>query len=291
MRKISVSNILINFFFILYSACGVLPLLLVLSVSFTDEKSILTHGYGIIPAKMSFFAYSYIIKYVDLIRPYILTIIVTLIGTLLSTLIVALFAYPLSRNEFKYRRFFSFFIFFTMIFSGGFVPWYIVCVQLLHINNSIFGLIVPYLINGWYVIILRTFFQTNVPNAIIDSARVDGSSELGTFFKIVLPISKPGLATVALFTTLAYWNDWWLPFILITDPKLFNVQYTILRVLNQISFLRQNYMVAENTRVIELPGESARMAMCIVAIGPIVFAYPFFQKYFIKGLTVGSVKG
>ena len=180
-----------------------------------------------------------------------------------------------------------------MIFSGGMVPWYVVCVKLLHINNTILALLLPYLINGFYVIIMRTFISTNVPDSVIESARIDGSGELRTFFQIVIPLAVPGIATVALFTTLVYWNDWWLPLMLIVDSKLYNLQYLLYKLMSNIEALARlsSSISSTSSEISSLPSQGARMAMCIISIGPIILAYPFFQKYFIKGLTIGAVKG
>jgi putative aldouronate transport system permease protein len=216
------------------------------------------------------------------------------LGTALSLLVIALYAYPISRKDFKYRNQFTFFVFFTMIFGGGLVPWYMVCVQLLHLKNTIWAMIFPALMNGWYVLIMRTFFATSIPDSIIESAKIDGAGEWRTFFQIVLPLSLPGLATVALFNTLAFWNDWYLPLMFITKANLYNLQYTMYKMLANIQFLIQSSsaMSGRASEMLKnLPSETSRMAMCILAVGPIIFAYPFFQKYFVKGLTVGAVKG
>jgi putative aldouronate transport system permease protein len=226
-----------------------------------------------------------------MLKSYLLTIFVTLLGTILCVLLTALYAYPLSRDEFKYKKFFTFFIFFTMLFNGGLVPWYIVCVKVVHINNNLWALILPYVMNAFFVIIMRTFFKTTIPKEIIESARIDGSGELRTFVSIVLPLSLPGLATIGLFATLQYWNDYFLPLMLVTKPNLFNLQYLMYKLLMSIQMLQQTSVPNASEAYMKLPSESVRMAFAIVSIGPIVIAYPFFQKYFVKGLTIGAVKG
>ncbi len=298
MRKRQFNNIsnsasvIVHIVFIIATAACILPVFLVLGISVSDEQSILQSGYKIIPDMISFEAYKYIFKVKDMVfTAYGLTILITVSGTFISTLITAMYAYSISRSEFAYRKFFTYFLFFTMIFNGGMVPWYIVCVKFLHINNSILGLLLPYLINGFYVIIMRTFFKTNIPDSIIESARIDGSGELKTFFKIVLPLSLPGIATVALFTALVYWNDWWLPLMLITNSKLYNLQFLLYKLMTNIETLSRLSSNIAGVQYTKVPSQAARMAMCIVSIGPIILAYPFCQKYFVKGLTVGAVKG
>lgn len=292
-QKFSIADIFLNIFFMLYAAVCIYPLLLVLGVSFSEEKTLYQYGYGVIPKAASLEAYEYLIRSGDaVLKAYGVTIFVTVIGTLAATIITALFAYPLSRKEFTHRKFFSFVLFFSMLFGGGLVPWFVVCVNILHINDTIYALILPSLLNAWHIIILRTFMKLNIPDALVEAARIDGSGEMRTFFTIILPLSMPGLATIALFSTLGYWNDWWLPLMLVSDPNLYNLQFLIYKILNSIQYLAmlQSQMIGV-TGVDQLPNESARMAMCIISIGPIILAYPFFQKYFIKGLTIGAVKG
>lgn len=286
------ASVIIHIIFIIATAACIFPLFLVLGISVSDEQSIMESGYKLIPDLVSFEAYKYIFKVKGMVfTAYGLTIFITVSGTFLSTLITAMYAYSISRNEFAYKNFFTYFLFFTMIFNGGMVPWYVVCVKLLHINNNILGLLLPYLINGFYVIIMRTFFKTNIPDSIIESARIDGSGELRTFFKIVLPLSLPGIATVALFTALVYWNDWWLPLMLITNSKLYNLQFLLYKLMTNIETLSRLSTNITGLQYAKVPSQAARMAMCIVSIGPIMLAYPFCQKYFVKGLTVGAVKG
>ncbi|MGE5551742.1 MAG: carbohydrate ABC transporter permease [Bacteroidota bacterium] len=285
-------NFILNIFFMLCAVTCVYPLLLVVGVSLSEEQSILKYGYSVIPHVFSLKGYEYIFNNSAFLgRTYILTIFVTVVGTVLSTLIIALFAYPISRKEFKFRRFFTFFALFTMIFKAGMVPWYFVCVKFLHIQNTIWALILPYLINAWFVIIMRTFFMTTIPDEVLESAKIDGAGEIRTFFSIVIPLSLPGLATIALFNTLAYWNDWWLCLMLITDQALYNVQFTLYQILNNLQYLNTMAQYASPEQINRLPSETARMAMAIVAIGPVVLAYPFLQRFFVKGLVVGAIKG
>ena len=288
------ADLIINIIMIICTISCILPLVLVLAVSLTDNKTISLYGYKLIPLKFSLAAYKYVLTdYAVILRAYALTIFVTIIGSLISLSITALYAYPLSRKDFKYRKFFTFAVFFTMLFNGGLVPWYMVYTNLLHINDKIFALIVPGLITPLYVLIMRTFFETTIPNEIIEAARIDGAGELQTFSKIVLPLAKPSLATIALFNVLYYWNDWYSPLLFITNEKLFNLQYLMYRVEQNIIYLSSNASAINDPGKImaNIPSQTARMAMAIIAIGPIIFAYPFFQRYFVEGLTIGSVKG
>ncbi|WP_285854012.1 carbohydrate ABC transporter permease [Paenibacillus elgii] len=271
----------------------VFPFLFVTIISFTDEGTLARNGYRIIPEKWSLEAYRYVFKAGDqLLRSYGVTIAVTVIGTLLSMIMIALFAYAISRKSFKYRNFFSFFAFFTMLFNGGLVPTYIVVTQLLGLKDSIWGLILPLAVNAFYIMIMRTFFSTSVPDAIIESGKIDGAGEFGIFFRLVLPLSLPGLATIGLFSTLGYWNDWFNALLYIDKPSLVPLQSMLMRIETSMQFILQNTSnPSMGVAVLQsLPQDTSRMAMVVLATGPIVFAYPFFQRYFIQGLTVGAVK-
>lgn len=272
----------------------VYPLLLVLGISFTDEAAIAIHGYNVIPAKFSCAAYDYMFKEgAMLVRAYGVTIGVTIVGTLLSTFVIALYAYPLSRPDFRQRKFFTRLAFFTMLFSGGLVPWYMVCANMLHLTNTCFALFVPYLMNAWYVMIMRTFYRENVSVSLIESAMLDGASEYTVFFKIVIHLATPGIATIALFNTIGFWNDWWLPFMLVNEPEWFNLQYLMFRIQSNIQYLSSvsGNVSGVTAAILErLPSRTAQMAMCVLVMGPIVLAYPLFQNFFVKGLTVGSIK-
>jgi len=286
-------DVIINIVLLAVVLSCIIPLILVVSISFTSEAGIVANGYSLIPSEFSIDAYRYIYNSRDsIISAYKITIANTVIGTLLSILVITFYAYPLSREDFKYKKIFTFYVFFTMLFSGGLVSWYIVCTRMLKLSNTIWGMIIPYLMNAWYVIIMRTFFRTTVPVGLIESAKLDGAGEFRTFFKIVLPIAVPGIATIALFQTLAYWNDWWLPLNFVTEQKFYNLQFFLQNLISNIENLTN---ASENVANIEsalsqLPKEGARMALCMVALGPILVVYPFFQKYFIQGLTVGAVK-
>lgn len=285
-------NIVLNLVVFIFVALCVVPLLLMIMVSFTDEMTILQNGYSFTPVKMSLESYRYVLAGNLIYRSYGITMLVTLLGTIASLTVITFFAYPISRRDFKHRNLVSFLLFFTMIFNGGLVPWYMVYTQLIPLKDTIWAYIVPSLINAWYVLIMRTFFRATVPDELLEAAKLDGAGEFRTFFSIVLPISKPGLATIALFCMLQYWNDWFLPLMFITKTKLMNVQYILYQILGTLTWLTQNSSSISGTiRFDTIPSEGARMAIAVLSIGPIILAYPFFQRYFIKGLTIGALKG
>ena len=279
----------------LFTIACVFPFVLIVIISLTDETSLAKYGYRIIPKQWSLEAYKYVTKGSSaLLQSYSITIFITVVGTIIALIIMALYAYALSRKNFKFRKFFTFFAFFTMLFSGGLVPGYIVMTQLLNLRDSVWALILPMACNAWYIMILKTFFKSSVPDAIVESAKIDGASEIRTFLQIVLPISLPGIATIALFSTLGYWNDWFNALLYIDNTKIIPLQYMLMKIQNSMDFLRGNINAVSSIESLkalqQMPQETARMAMVVLATGPIVLAYPFFQRYFIQGLTIGAVK-
>jgi putative aldouronate transport system permease protein len=288
-----VSNALLNLLFILVAIICIAPIILVIVVSVTDEMEILRTGYNFFPKAFSTKAYEYIAASGQVIwRAYGVSLFTTIFGTLLSLLITCMYAYPLARTGFKYKTFFSFIAYFTMIFGGGLIPWYMVYTHIFKIKESIFIMIFPYLLNAWYALIMRTFYKTTIHESILESAKIDGAGEFRIFFTIVLPLCRAGLATIGLFCTLSYWNDWYLPLIFVNNPKMYNIQYLMYQYLLSIQFLSSSSSFSQSSLAFrDLPSESARMAVAVLSIGPIIFAYPFFQKYFVKGLTIGAVKG
>lgn len=292
----SISNLLINIFFWIYTALCVVPLILVIVVSFSDENSVIQNGYSFIPTTWSASSYEFLLKDIwQIVDAAGVSLFVTVVGTILSLIIMSLYAYPISRADFPHRNFFSFFMFFTMLFNGGLVPWYLVYTRMMHMKDTLWILIMPLLVSAFFVIILRTFFANTIPAALIESAKIDGAPELRIFAQIVLPLSMPVLATVGLFQTLAYWNDWYLSLIFISPEGHVNLQYLMYKTMLNVQFLTASPQamaaLAAQGVEINIPTETVRMAMAVVGIGPIVFVYSFFQKYFIKGLTVGAVKG
>ncbi len=288
------ANIVLNTSFIALSIAFLMPVVLVFVVSFTHNDSLLSRGYSFFPDKWSLIAYESLFKdSITLVRSYGVSIGLTVVGTMISVLFMALFAYPISRADYPYRYFFTFFLFFTMLFSGGLVSKYIVYTQGLNLLDSYAALILPLLIIPFNVIIMRTFFQSTIHPALIESARIDGAGEMLIFVRIILPLSLPVMATMALFSTINYWNDWFNALLFIRTEDKYPVQYLMIRVLNDIQYLRDNVeLAAQNPELMRnLPNESLQMAMAVVGMGPILLVYPFFQKYFVKGLTVGAVKG
>jgi putative aldouronate transport system permease protein len=286
------SKIVIHSIFIMFALLCVIPIIAILSISFSREADIFQYGYRLIPIKFSFLPYEFIFRNPkQILNAYTVSIIVTAMGGFVGLLITAMVSYPLSRSDFPIRKKLSLFVLFTMLFNGGMVPWYIVVSNILHLKNSILVLILPYLANAWYVLLLRTFFQ-KISFEIIEAAKIDGSSEYRIFFTIILPLAKPALATVGLFLMLQYWNDWWLAMMFIDKESLVPLQYMLARMMANIEFItRHANNLPASIDIRSLPKETARMGMCVLAAGPMLFVFPFFQKYFVKGLTVGSVKG
>ena len=279
----------------LFAACCILPFIFVVVISFSAESSIKTIGYSFVPAQWSLEAYRQVFKLGDqLWLSYFNSFFITIVGTVVSVAICVLYAYPLFRKDFKLRGFFTFFSFFTMIFGGGLIPTYIVCKNLLGMSNNYAALIVPMLVNPFNIIIMRTFFQTSVPFDLIEAATIDGSGEYSTLTRVILPIVKPGIATVALLTALAYWNEWFLCLLYITDRHLYPLQYLLMEMQRNAEFISRNSSVmgaASAEAVRNLPNQTMRMAVVVFIVLPIACAYPFFQRYVVAGLTIGSVKG
>jgi putative aldouronate transport system permease protein len=277
---------------ILFSAVCIIPLWAVVAISLSSEHSIHLSGYALVPRELSTLAYGYIFKNPwGILHSYFITFSMTAVGTFLSLLVISLLAFPLSRPDYRYRNKVSFYVFFTMLFNGGLVPWYILIVRYLQLKNSFAVLILPYLVVPWFVLLLRTFFK-QLPMSLFESAKIDGASEFRSFFQILLPLAKPAIATIGLFICLNYWNDWWLALLYIDTEKLVPLQYMLYRMMANITFLTsQMTSTAVTIDISTFPNESARMAMCVLAAGPMLFIFPFFQKYFVRGLTAGSLKG
>jgi putative aldouronate transport system permease protein len=289
------AEIVINIILILFCLLCIVPFIFVVIISFTSESSISQIGYSFTPVKWSLEAYTYVFRMGDqLWRSYFNSVFITVLGMFLSVLICILYAYPLFRKDFKHRNFFTFFCFFTMLFGGGLVPTIFVCKNMLGLSDNYAALIVPALFNPFNIIIMRTFFQSTVPTELIEAAAIDGSGEYSTLFKIIVPITKPGIATVALLNALAYWNEWFLAMLYIRDHSLFPLQYLLMRTQNQVDFITRNSSMlgAEASNILrDLPQQNLRMALVVLIVVPIAFAYPFFQRFIISGLTIGSIKG
>ena len=271
-----------------------LPIVLIVIASFTDETTLLANGYSFFPAKLSTDAYYYMVRQSStILRAYGITIFVTVVGTVASIMLTTAIAYPMSRKDFRYRGALSFFVFFTMLFNGGVVSAYIMWTRIFSIRDSLLALIIPnYLMGAFNIFLVRNYYENAIPTALIESAQIDGASELTVFFKIMLPLAVPTIATVALFTGLAYWNDWTNGLYYITDPGLFGIQNLLIRIMNNIQFLKSSSNAALlGTQTVDLPGTSVRMALAVIGILPILIIYPFIQKYFVKGVMLGAVKG
>ena len=277
----------------LFAVACIIPFIIVISSSFTNEFALSEYGYQIWPTVFDTTAYEYIFRNPEMIlKSYGVTIITTVATTVLGVLFMAMIAYPLSRRNCKFRRPLSFYVFFTMLFSGGLVPSYILMTQYLHLKDNILVLIIPSLINAFYVIMIRTFFQ-RLPESLFESAKIDGASEFRIFFSIAIPLSVPVLASVAFFTAMGKWNDWYTAMLYINDQDLVPLQYMLYRIQNNLQVLL-SAMTNVSGIVVDphdLPGNNLIMAMAVVATGPMMFVFPFFQKYFVQGLTVGAVKG
>ncbi|KRF04153.1 sugar ABC transporter permease [Paenibacillus sp. Soil766] len=280
---------------ILFSLTCLLPFALLVMSSITDETTILQNGYSFFPKQFSLTAYQYLWEQSSLIfNAYGITILITIVGTVASLAITSMLAYPLSRRDLPGGTFFAFVLFFTLLFNGGLVPTYLIYTQLLDMKNTLWALIIPgLLMNGFNVLLMRTFFMTTIPVPVLESASIDGATEFKMYYKIVLPLSLPILATVGLFQGLAYWNDWNNGLIYVTNPKLFSLQNVLNRIMSDIQFLASNgeLSASAGAKVAQLPSETFRMAIAVIAVIPILIAYPFFQKYFVKGMTIGAVKG
>lgn len=275
---------------ILALAC-ILPFIIIISGSLTSEQSIIQDGYNIFPKVFSTKAYSTIFDNPgEIARAYGISIYVTLTGGILGLFITAMTAYVLARKSFPWANKFSFFFYFTTLFSGGLVPWYILCVQYLHFKQYPFiAIVLPYLINVWNLLIMKGFMKS-IPEAIVESAKMDGAGDFLIFIRLILPLSKPALATVGLFIALGYWNDWFLCFMFVDDYQYFSLQYYLYKMISAMDGIQR---MASNANVVvsDMPKESFKMAMTVIATGPIVLLYPFVQKYFVKGITIGAVKG
>ena len=274
-----------------FAVACIYPVLLMISVSFTDSAAIYEYGYSVIPRQISTLAYEYILKNpARLLSGYAVTAFVSLGGGLFSLVITSMIAYPLSRPDYRYRRIVNLYVFLTMLFNGGMVPTYMVIVNVLGLKDNILVLILPYAAMAWNILLLRSFFAA-IPLDIIEAAKIDGAGEVRTFVQIVIPLSKPGLASVGFLIVLRYWNDWWLSMLYIMDGNLQSLQYKLYTLMKGIEELAKDAMVSGTVDVINFPSESARMAMAFMSIAPVLFLFPFFQKYLVKGITVGAVKG
>lgn len=285
-------DIVLNLVLIVLCICVVLPFIMIVSISLSNEKDIIEFGYSIIPKNFDLSAYQYVFQNSgSILNAYKVTFIFSALSMVLSTFLMALISYPLSRRDFRQRNAVSFMLFFTMLFNGGLVPTYLLITQYLHLDDTIWVYILPSMISPWYVFMLRTSIA-GIPEEVVEAATIDGSGEYGIFFKIILPLSKPVLATVGLMIFLVKWNDWYVSMLYINDQNLVSLQYFLQRIMQNINLIKNaDAGMAGMLNASEIPTETVRMAMAVVVAGPALFVFPFFQKYFVKGMTVGSVKG
>ncbi|MGI6214702.1 MAG: carbohydrate ABC transporter permease [Christensenellales bacterium] len=296
-RLIQVSvptNIFFNIILLIFALACIIPFIIVLIISFTDENSIAQFGYQLIPDKFSVESYLFLWNERSTIFNSLgVSLFVTVIGTALGVLLTSMLGYVLSRRQYKFRKFFVWMVFIPMIFNGGMVASYAINIQMLHFKNGLHALILPLLVSSFNVIIARTFFQQTIPDAIIESAKIDGASELRIFRTIILPVSTPVLATLGLFLAFGYWNDWYLSMLYITNQSKYSLQYLLQQIVANIEFIAKTPGIGVNMQeyLSKMPREGVRMAIAVIIVLPIAIVYPFFQKYFISGLTIGAVKG
>ncbi|BBI35919.1 carbohydrate ABC transporter permease [Cohnella abietis] len=269
----------------------VLPFLLILSGSFSSNESLITSGYHFLPRDFTLDGYKIIFELPqEILRAYGVTIFTTVVGTTTGLFLMTMAGYVLQRKDFKSRNFFSFFIYFTTLFGGGLVPWYLLMTKYLKFGDSYYALIFPGLMTPFLIILMRSFIKSTIPDEIVESSKIDGAGDFKIYYRIVLPLSLPGIATVGLFLALNYWNDWFSSALFINDSSKFQLQFYLYNIMNTASFLA-TFGGGGVSLSGGVPTESMKMAMSIVVIGPILFLYPFIQRYFVKGLTIGAVKG
>ena len=289
------TNALFNLIFLIISLTCIIPIILVVSISFTAESSIQEYGYSLLPREFSAEGYTFLLKQGTMILQALgISLFVTVVGTVLGVLLTTLMGYSMSRPAYRLKGLLTWIVFIPMVFNGGLVSTYFIVGNLLGLKNTIWALILPLVVSSFNVIICKTFFKQTVPDSLIESAKIDGARQFTIFFKIVLPISLPVLATIGLFLAFAYWNDWYQSLLYITQSDLKSLQALLQDIINNISALAQQIASVGGSLadlIAEMPQESARMAIVVIIVLPIACAYPFFQKYFISGLTVGAVKG
>jgi putative aldouronate transport system permease protein len=285
-------NFFVTVFLVLLIVICVIPFWLLFVSSFTSETYLIQNGYSLLPKEFSLSAYEYLWEAASSIgRAYLMSVIIAVIGVTANLTLTILFAYPLSCKDLPGRRVISFFLFFTMLFNGGLVPTYLVYTNILHVKDTLFGMIVPYLLmNAFFVIIMRSYFTSNIPSEVLEAAKIDGANEVQILTRIVIPLSKPIIATIGIMSLIAYWNNWTNGiYFLSTRTDLYGIQNYLNDVMNKATFLQSHMNTMISTQ--KIPNISVRMAIAVIAVLPLLIIYPFFQKYFVKGITLGSVKG
>lgn len=284
-------NLCFYIFIIVFALASLFPFILVITSSFADEVSLAKEGYKLIPSKLSLDAYKLLFKTKSIFNAYKVTVFITVVGTILSMIVTSSMAYAMSVKSFKIRNGLALFVYFTMLFSGGLVSSYLLISKYLNMKDSIWVLIIPALIQPYNLLLMRNFFS-GIPDSLAESAKIDGANDIKILLSIILPISLPGIATISLFYALSYWNEWYKVLLYIDKDKLYTLQFLIMKIMRQINYATSEAAQFDLTAGFQLiPTYSYRMATVVVTIGPIILLYPALQKYFVKGLTVGSVKG
>ena len=291
-RGYRVFNIVSKIILGIFAAVCLFPFILMIIGSFTDNGTVIREGYSLFPAKWSTAAYDMLFEYPDnIIRAYKVTITQTVVGSIISLFCVSMTGYVISRQDFQSRNIVAFFFYFTMLFGGGLIPWYIVMKQVLHLENTLWAIMVPSFFGAYNIFLMRNFIKQSVPVELIECSKLDGAGDMRVFVQVVLPLSLPSLATIGLFIALGLWNDWYLCMLFITDTDLQSLQYYLYSMLNSTKAMAEIQARSGVILDMDLPSETSKLAMSMVATGPILLVYPFIQRYFIKGLTVGAVKG
>lgn len=288
------TNIAFNILLLVISFMAIFPLIFVFIISLTSNQSIMLNGYRLIPKEWSLEAYRFLWNEKSMILGgFFISVIVTVLGVLIGIFLTTTMGYVLSRPGFKLKKFFTYVVFIPMIFNGGMVASYVVIANVLNLKNTIWALILPIAVSSFNVIIAKTFFRTTIPDSVIESAKIDGANQFIIFFRMVLPISTPVIATISLFLSFGYWNDWFLSSLYISNPKLISLQALLNNIMKNLNYIANNPTAGLSLRqyMASMPQESVRMAIAVIIVIPIACAYPFFQRYFISGLTIGSVKG
>lgn len=293
VRKDTGFQIFDHIILIIMSVLVIFPLALLIMSSISAESDIIKYGYSLIPRQLDFSAYQYIFQEGSVFHAYLITILVTVIGTTLSVIITTMISYTLTIPNLPGKGLLAFFVLFTMLFSGGLVPSYMMWTSIFHIKNTFWALLLPSMLcNAFHIMITRSYFQNNIPREVLESARMDGMSEFGIFFKMVLPLSLPIIATIGFMKALMYWNDWTNSLYYITDKELVGIQALLNNMLTNAQYLAQSMDASSVvTDAASIPSLSLRLAIAVVGMLPMILLYPFFQKYYMKGLTVGAVKG
>ncbi len=274
----------------IYALCCVIPFLIILSTSFTSEAVIRDIGVQIIPKEFTLESYKMVVKSANIFKSYILTIGLTVVGTFVGLFVISMTGYALQRKDFEFRNIISFYIYFTSLFSAGLAPYYLLMTQTYHLKDSYLAVLLPLLMSPWLVILMKNFVKA-IPHEITESGKIDGAGDVRIFVSLVLPMLKPALATIGLFLAIGYWNEWYQSSLFLSSKvEVKPLQYTLYEIVNKIDALR-NSVAGQYVSITDIPTEGVKMANAVLATGPIVLAYPFVQRYFISGITVGAVKG